>query len=177
MQLETHYFAAMMIQSVHGGCRLSWFSIGDPQEVTGRIEDPEVCQAPWPVPEILVQWPSCCYDPVALSRDVVYLKYQFHANGRPPFCGGRRKWPFCGGRGKWLLSRPDVDRTTPQCDVGMLIAALIFRDGEAQNPGVKVNDDIEILRKDLKPQRHGHLRMVAHPSPRWPNPWPDRPGA
>lgn len=156
-----------MIQSVHGGCRLSWCAIGDPQEVTGRIEDPEVCQAPWPVPEILVQWPSCCYDPVALSRDVVYLKYQFHANGRPPFCGGRRRW---------LLSRPDVDRTTRQCDVRMLIAALIFRDAEAQNPGVKINDDIEILRKDLKPQRHGHLRMVAHPSPRWPNPWPDRPG-
>ena len=105
-------------------------------------------------------------DPVALSCDVVYLKYQFHANGRPPFCEGRRKWPLCGSRRKWPLSRPDVDRTTPQCDVRMLIAALIFRDGETQNPGVKINDDIEILRKDLKPQRHGHLRMVAHPSTR-----------
>ena len=107
------------------------------------------------MPEVLFQWPSCCYHPVALSRDVVYLKYhlkyQLHAIGRPPFGRGRRKWP---------LSRPDMDRTTPQCDVRVLIAALIFRDAEAKNPGVKINDDIEILRKDLKPQRHGRVCQV-----------------
>ena len=89
---SAHSHTAMMIHLVNGSCHLLWCSIGDPQEVTGRIEDPEVCQAPCAVPEILFQWPSCCYDPVALSlRRRSDLKYQFHANGRPPFCEGRKE--------------------------------------------------------------------------------------
>jgi hypothetical protein len=134
-----------------------WPTAGDPQEVAGWIEDPEVCQTPHAALEILFQWPSRRYDPVALSHDVIYLKHQFHANGRPPFSRCRRKW---------LLGGPDVDRATPQCDIRILIAALILRNAETQDSSVKVDDDIEILRKDFTPQRHNHLRMIAHPSPR-----------
>ena len=103
-----------------------------------------------------MQWPSRRYDPVALSHDVIYLKHQFHASGRPPFSR-------CGR--KWLLGGPDVDRVTPQCDIRILIAALILRNAETQDSSVKVDDDIEILGKDFTPQRHSHLRMIAHPSP------------
>ena len=149
MGSSSYSHAAVMIHSVKGSCHSLWCPVGDPQKVAGRIEDPEVCQAPCAVLEIFFQWPSCCYDPVALSRNVVYLQYQFHADGRPPAGRGRRKWPRSG---------PDMDRTTRQRDIRIPPAALIFCDAEAQDPSVKVNDDIEILREDLTPQRHDHLR-------------------
>ena len=81
--------AARIAGQVNRRCCLLWPTVGDPQEVAGWIENPEVCQAPPAALEILFQWPSRRYDPVALSHDVIYLKHQFHANGRPPFsrCG------------------------------------------------------------------------------------------
>jgi hypothetical protein len=38
---------------------------------------------------------------------------------------------------------------------------LIFGHPEAQHPGVKIEDLIEIGRKDLEAQRHLHHRIVA----------------
>jgi hypothetical protein len=48
---------------------------GDAQVVASGVEDPEVGQAPWAIPKILFQRPSCGHDPVALSSDVIYLEH------------------------------------------------------------------------------------------------------
>jgi hypothetical protein len=57
-----------------------------------------------------------------------------------------------------------MHRIPPQCNVRVRIAALILGNAEPEDPCIEVNDDIQILRKDLKPQRHVHPRMFAHPS-------------
>ena len=50
-------------------------SASDAQVVASRIEDPKVSQAPRAILKILLQGPSCRYDPFALSSDVIYLKH------------------------------------------------------------------------------------------------------
>ena len=129
---------------------------GDPQEVAGWIKDPKICQTPSAALKVVFQGPSGRHDLVTLRPDVIDLKHQLHAGGRlpPSRCG--RKRPLRG---------PDVNLAAPQRDIRILIAALVLRDTETQNPGIEVNDDIKIVRKNLTPQRHIHLKIIARPSP------------
>jgi hypothetical protein len=130
-------------------------SAGNPEVVASGIEYSEVRQAPRAVLKVLLQRPSCRYDPVALGSDVIYLEHQFHAIRRPSLRGeGRTCSP----------GSPDVHRAPPQRNVRVRIATLILGNAEPEDPRVEVDDDIQILRKNLKPQRHVHPRMFAHPS-------------
>jgi hypothetical protein len=54
---------------------LSFRPAGDPEVIPGGIEDPEIGQAPWAVPEILIERPACRHDPVAFTGDVVNFQY------------------------------------------------------------------------------------------------------
>jgi hypothetical protein len=141
-------------------------NVVDPEEMIDKY-GADTCRlfvlAPRAVLKVLLQGPSCRYDPVALGSDVIYLKHQFHANRWPPLRGDRRASSQDG---------TDMHRTPAQCNVRVRIATLILGKAEPEDPRVKVNDDIQILRKNLKPQRHVHPRMFAHPSSHGEHPEP-----
>ena len=134
---------------------LSLCPAGDPKVVPSGIEDPEVPQPPGAVLEILAERPSCRYDPITLTDDIVHLKHQFDSCGRQPRRAGIRNCPPGG---------PDAHSAALQRYIRSRIIALILGDAEAQYPRVEVNGGIQIGRKDLTPQRHLHHRMVAYPS-------------
>ncbi len=134
----------------------SFCPVCDPEVVTGGIENPEVLQAPRTVLEILAERPSGRYHPVAFTGDIVNFKYQFRSCRRQP----RHMDAAC----KCPSGRPDADTAAHQRYIRARIAALILHDGEAEHPCIEVNGGVQVVRKDLKPQRHLHHRMLAHPS-------------
>lgn len=57
----------------------SMTSACDAKVVPGRIEDPEVFQAPRTVLQFLVQRPARRHDPITLIHDIVDLQHQLHS--------------------------------------------------------------------------------------------------
>ena len=99
--------------------------------------------------------PSCRHDLIAFSGDMVDLKHQFRSCGRQPCRTSARNCP---------LGCPDSHLAPLHRHIGARIIALILGHAEAQHPRVEVNGSIQVRRKDLKPQRHLHERIVTYPS-------------
>ena len=82
-------------------------------------------------------------------------RHQFRSCGRQPCRTSARNCP---------LGCPDSHLAPLHRHIGARIIALILGHAEAQHPRVEVNGSIQVRRKDLKPQRHLHERIVTYPS-------------
>ena len=125
---------------------------GDPKVVPSGIDDPEVRQAPRAILEILFKWPPSRHDQIALTGNIVNLEHELRPGRRQPRRESVRNGPSrCSHSYGAALHRYIRARVTP----------LILRHAEAQYPRVKVDGRIKVGRKDLTPQCHLHLRIVA----------------
>ena len=126
--------------------------VRDPQVVPGRVEDPEIPQAPRAVTEILGDRPSRRCDLVALGHDIVDFEHQLHPGGRQP-------------RGAGIWHRPpggsDAHTAPLERDVRAGLVTPIGDQAETQDAHIELDGGAEIIRKDLEPQCHLHDPMMA----------------
>jgi hypothetical protein len=115
--------------------------VRNPQVVPGRIEDPEVLQAPRPVLEILRHRPSRRHHPVALSNDVINFEHQLHPGGRQPRGTGIRNYPPDG---------TDTHATPLQRDILIPLIAPIGGEAETQDAHIEINGGVKIAGEDLE---------------------------
>ena len=97
--------------------------VRNPQVVPGRVEDPEVLQAPRPVLEILRERPSRRRHTVALSNDVINFEHQLHPGRRQPRGTDIRNYPPDGS---------DTHATPLQRDILIPLVAPIGDEAETQ---------------------------------------------
>ena len=127
--------------------------VRNPQVVPGRIEDPEVLQAPQPVLEILRERPSRRRHTVALSNDVINFEHQLYPGRRQPRGTDIRNYPPGGS---------DTHATPLQRDILIPLVAPIGGEAETQDAHIEINGGVKIVREDLEPQCHLHYQMVAY---------------
>jgi hypothetical protein len=122
--------------------------VRDPQVISGRVENPEIPQAPRAVTEILDDRPSRRCDLVALGRDIVDFEYQFHPGRRQPRDAGIWHHRPPGGS--------DAHTAPLQRDVWAGLVTPIGDQAETQDAQIEIDGGVEIIRKDLEPQCHLH---------------------
>ena len=128
---------------------------GDPEVIPSGIDDSEIRQAPGPILEILLKRPPCRHHQFAFTGDIVNLEHELNTCGWQPRREGVRNGPpRC----------PHPYHATLHRYVRVRVMALILCHSKAQYPSVKVDGRIKVGRKDLTPQCHLHLRIVAQPA-------------